>query len=135
MTVSILPYLSFDYTRLLQFEVISGVLYDWMIRVFLIRVMCSLIEVSLRLFHLNIRGVSSVIRQKNRAGTAWRPLMFLLGFIFHAVTRTFDNHRFAVMKDSVEYGACHDGVIIEDLHPFLEFTIAGDNHRSTLISL
>ena len=128
MTVFILPYLSLDYTRLLQFEVISGVLYDWMIRVFLIRVMCSPIEVSLRLFHLNIRGVSSVVRQKNRAGTAWRPLMFLLCFIFHAVTRTFDNHRFAVMKNSVEYGTSHDAVIIEDLHPFLKFPITSDNH-------
>ena len=64
MTVFILPYLSLDYMRFLQFEVISGVLYDWMIRVFLICVMCSLIKVSLRLFHRNIRGVSSVVRQK-----------------------------------------------------------------------
>ena len=64
MTVFLLPYLSLDYMRLLQFEVISGVLYDWMIRVFLTCVMYSLIEVSLKVFHLNIRGVSSVIRQK-----------------------------------------------------------------------
>ena len=128
MTVFILPYLSLAYRRLLQFEVISGVLYDWMIRVFLIRVMYSLIEVSMTVFHRNIRAVSSVVRQKNRAGTAWRPLIFLLCFIFHAITRTFDNHRFAVMKNSVEYGACHDAVIVEDLHPFLKFPIAGDNH-------
>ena len=64
MTIFILSYLFLDYGRLLRFEVISGVLYDWMIRVFLFRVMYSLMEVSLRLFHLNIRGVSSVIGQK-----------------------------------------------------------------------
>ena len=62
------------------------------------------------------------------------PLRLLFSHVLHAVTFTFDDNRFAVMEQSVEYCACDGAVVVEYLGPLFKWAVAGDYQRTAFIS-
>ena len=80
------------------------------------------------------RGGGSVSNANKAGGRMNAPLRLLFSHVLHAVAFAFDDNRFAVMEQSVEYCACGGAVVVEYLGPLFKWAIAGDYQRAAFIS-
>ena len=55
--------------------------------------------------------------------------------VFQAVAFSFDHNRFAVMKEAVEDGGGHGGIVIEDGGPLFERFVGGDADGPPFVTL
>ena len=58
-----------------------------------------------------------------------------LDLILHAIALPFDGDGFGMMKETVEDGGGQGAVIVEDLRPFLERLVGGEDDGAVLVAL
>ncbi len=58
-----------------------------------------------------------------------------LDLILHAIALPFDGDGFGMMKETIEDGGSEGAVVVEDLRPFLERLVGGEDDGAVLVAL
>jgi hypothetical protein len=81
------------------------------------------------------------MRGKKRPAGSCPPASFIrrgLGrfdSVFHTAAFPFDQDRFAVMKETIEDGGGHGGIVVEDGGPLFKRFVGGETDGPALIAL
>ena len=76
--------------------------------------------------------VIAVVRPYGRGGPTYSALLDL---VLHAEALALDGHCLSVMEEAVEQGGGERSVVVEDLGPFLEHAVGGDEGGAALVAL